>query len=151
MASSDRPPPFAIRFRPRGPGGPKGKGAPGEADASGEASEPADRLYQRALELTALVAVLAENLEVARFHVRDRLDRSATQLALLCRRAAADRAPSARRRAYRDAKPHAQECAALLDIIGLRLRRAGKDLETITEAKGMLTDIIGALDHLASR
>jgi hypothetical protein len=113
--------------------------------------EPADRLYQRALELTAVVAALADNLEVARFHVRDRLDRGATQLALLCHRAAADRAPAARRRAFRDAKPYAHECAALLDIIGLRLRRAGHDARLADDAQALLADISAALDHLATR
>jgi hypothetical protein len=124
---------------------------PGSDSPPGAAAEPADRLYQRALELTAVVAVLADNLEVARFHVRDRLDRGATQLALLCRRAAADPAPAARRRAYRDAKPYAGECAALLDIIGLRLRRAGRDAKLADDAQALLADITAALDHLAAR
>ncbi|HWO18740.1 MAG TPA: hypothetical protein VNO30_08185 [Kofleriaceae bacterium] len=122
--------------------------APGELAAPGE---PAERLYQRALELTAVVAALADDLEVARFHVRDRLDRGATQLALLCHQAAAERAPSARRRAYRDAKPCAHECAALLDIIGLRLRRAGRDSRLADAAHALLADIRAALEQLAAR
>jgi hypothetical protein len=168
MYRKDSPPPFAIRFRRGGtPGGeaasggeaaPGGKDAPaqggaveqGESDAAG-AGEPADRLYQQALELTAIVAALADNLEVARFHVRDRLDRDATALALLCRRAAAERAPAERRRAYRDAKPHAQSCDALLDIIGLRLRRAGRDARSTDDAKALLGDIVAALDLLTAR
>ena len=113
--------------------------------------EPGDRLYARALELTALVAAIADNLEVARFHLRDRLDRDATQLALLCSRAAADRVPAERRRAYRDAKPFAHECVALLDIIGIRLRRSGRDHQSIDDAKARLADIIAGLNHLASR
>ncbi|HSK05745.1 MAG TPA: hypothetical protein VK932_31065 [Kofleriaceae bacterium] len=151
MPAKDSPPPFSIRFRARGPGEPPEAGEPRPADAAGEAGEPADRLYQRALELTALVAALADDLAVARFHVRDRLDRGATQLALLCHRAAAERAPAARRRVYREARPHAHECAALLDIVGLRLRRAGKADQVITEAQGLLADIAAALDLLASR
>jgi hypothetical protein len=115
------------------------------------ASEPQGRLYERALELTALVAALADNLEVARFHLRDRLDRGATQLALLCRRAATERAPTERRRAYRDATPVANECIALLDIIGLRLRRSGRDPALVDDAGAVLADILAALDHLASR
>ena len=138
MPGSDSPPPFAIRFLTR-------SGAPSEA------ASPGDRLYQRALELTALVAALADNLEVARFHVRDRLDRDATHLALCCRRAVTDPVPSAKRKAYRDAKPHAHECGALLDIIGLRLRRAGRDPQIIDDAKAVLADISATLDHLASR
>jgi hypothetical protein len=114
-------------------------------------AEPEERLYQRALELTALVAALAENLEVARFHLRDRLDRDATQLALVCGLAAAARAPAERRRAYREARPFAHECAALLDIIGIRLRRTGRDPQLVDEAKAQLTDILAALDHLAAR
>jgi len=116
-----------------------------------ETGEPADRLYQRTLELTALVAPLAENLDVARFHLRDRLDRDATQLALVCRRAAADRAPSERRRAYREAAPYAQACAALLDIIGLRLRRAGRDHRLVDDAGALLAEIIATMSQLASR
>jgi hypothetical protein len=139
MPGSDSPPPFAIRFRAREPG------------AAADAGEPADRLYERTLELTALVAALADNLDVARFHLRDRLDRDATQLALVCRRAAAERAPTERRRAYREATPRAGECAALLDIIGIRLRRAGRDHQLVDEARALLAEIIGALDHLAAR
>ena len=116
-----------------------------------ETGEPADRLYQRTLELTALVAVLAENLEVARFHLRDRLDRDATQLALVCRRAAADRAPAERRRAYREAAPCAQACAALLDIIQIRLRRGGRDHQLVDEAGALLAEIIATMSHLAAR
>lgn len=114
-------------------------------------SEPEDRLYERALELTALVAVLAENLDVARFHLRDRLDRDATQLALVCRRAAAERAPAERRRAYREAAPCANECAALLDIIGIRLRRSGREHPIVDEARSLLADIIAALNSLSAR
>ena len=136
MSGSDSPPPFAIRFRAPDPGGHQ---------------EPEERLYQRTLELTALVAALADDLEVARFHLRDKLDRDATQLALACRRAAAERAPAERRRTYREAKPHAQECAALLDIIDLRLRRAGRDRQLVEEARAALADIIAGLDHLAGR
>jgi len=131
MPGSDSLPPSAIRLH--------------------EAGEPGERLYQRALELTALVAVLADNLEVARSHLRDRLDRDATQLALRCRRAAAERAPAERRRAYRDATPLAHECTAMLDIIELRLRRSGRDPRPAEEAKALLAEIVAALDQLASR
>ena len=144
MPGSDSPPPFAIRFRTR-PGEPR-EGEPGEGEPG-----PGDQLYQRALELTALVAALADNLEVARFHVRDKLDRDATHLALCCGRAADDPAPSARRKAYRDARPYARECGALLDIIGLRLQRAGRDRKLVDDAKAVLSDILAALDHLGSR
>jgi hypothetical protein len=144
MPGSDSPPPFAIRFRTR-------PGEPRESEPREGEPTPGDRLYERTLELTALVAALADNLEVARFHVRDRLDRDATQLALCCRRAAGDRAPSSRRKAYRDAKPYAHECGALLDIIGLRLQRAGRDHRIVDDAKAVLSDISAALDHLASR
>jgi hypothetical protein len=133
MPGSDRPLPSADRLADAQPG------------------EPADRLYRRTLELTALVAALAENLEVARFHLRDRLDRDATQLALVCRRAAADRAPSERRRAYREAAPHAQACAALLDIIGVRLQRTGRDHRLVDAAGALLAEIIATMGLLASR
>lgn len=112
--------------------------------------EPADRLYRRTLELTALVAALVDNLEVARFHLRDRLDREATHLAMSCRRAAADPAPSARRRAYREAAPSAQACAAILDIIGVRLRRAGRDPRLVDDAGALLAEIIATMSRLAS-
>lgn len=136
MPGSDSPPPSAIRLH---------------ADARGEPREPGDRLYQRALELTALVATLADDLEVARFHLRDRLDRIATQLAVSCGRAAADPAPSERRRVYREAKPVAHECGSLLDIIGLRLRRAGRDHALVDEARAVLADLVAGLDRLATR
>jgi hypothetical protein len=139
MPAGDSPPPFAIRFASQKPGEVLG------------AVEPAEQLYHRALELTALVAQLAENLEVARFHVRDRLDRDATQLALLCRRAASERAPTERRRAYREAKPYAQECAALLDIIGLRQHRSGRDPRLVDEARALVGEVIAALGPLAAR
>src|SRR5262245_26994257 len=105
MPGSDSPPPFAIRFRRRAPPEPAEAGEAAEAGTAAEVGTPAERLYERPLELTALVAALADDLEVARFHIRDRLDRNATQLALLCSRAAVELAPSERRRAYRDAKP----------------------------------------------
>ena len=139
MPGSDSPPPFAIRFRAGG------KRAPSDP------AEPQDRLYQRTLELSALVAGLADDLEVARFHLRDRLDRNATHLAVSCGRAAGEPVPAERRRAYRDAKPVAHECGSLLDIISLRLRRAGRDLKLVDEAKAVLAEIIAALEHLASR
>lgn len=116
-----------------------------------ETGEPADRLYQRTLELTALVAALADNLEVARFHLRDRLDRDATHLAMVCRRAAADPAPAARRRAYREAAPYAQACAAILDIIEVRLRRAGREHRLVADAGALLAEIIAVMGRLASR
>lgn len=141
MPGSDSPPPFTIRFRARG-----GAGGGGAGEPSLEA-----RVYRRALELTALVAALADDLEVARFHVRDRLDRVATQLALSCGRAAADPAPYTRRKAYRDAGPHARECDALLDIVGLRLQRAGRDHRLVDDAKAALSDIVLALERLSSR
>ena len=140
MPGSDRPLPSAARPLPSA-------ARPDDALRG----EPADRLYRRTLELTALVAALAENLEVARFHLRDRLDRDATQLALVCRRAAAERAPSERRRAYREATPHAQACAALLDIIGIRLERTGRDRGLVDEAGALLAEIIATMGHLASR
>ncbi len=148
MPGSDSPPPFAIRFRARG--GPA-EGEPAEGEPA--EGEPAlgDRLYQRTLELTALVAALADDLEVARFHVRDRLDRDATHLALCCRRAAADPVPYTRRKAYREARPYAQECGALLDIIGLRLQRAGRDHGIVDGARAALSDIVAGLDRLSSR
>jgi hypothetical protein len=110
-----------------------------------------EQLYQRTLDLSALVATLADDLEVARFHLRDRLDRNATHLVVSCGRAMAEPAPSERRRAYRDAKPFAHECASLLDIVGLRLQRAGRDPKVVDEARAILGDIIASLDHLASR
>lgn len=134
MPESDSPPPFAIRIRSRS-----------------EPSEKKERLYRRTLELSALVATLADDLEVARFHLRDRLDRNATHLVVSCGRALGEPVPAERRRAYRDAKPFAHECASLLDIVGLRLRRVRRDLAVVDEAKSALADIIAALDHLASR
>jgi hypothetical protein len=137
MPGSDSPPPFAIRFRAREP------------------QTVETRLYQQTLELTALIDVLITRVELARFHLRDLLDRDATFVALSCGRALTEVAPSERRRLYRAARPRAIECGTILDILAPRARQGaepGRGSKLIIEdARALLADIISKLEHLAAR
>ena len=136
MPGSDSPPPFAIRFRAREP----------------QALE--SRLYHQTLELTAIVEVVIDKLELARFHLRDLLDRDATFVALSCGRALAELVPSERRRLYRAARPRAIECGTILDILARRARRGpgpGGGRMIVDEARTLLADIVSKLEHLAAR
>lgn len=136
MPGTDSPPPFAIRFRARQP------------------QSIETRLYQQALELTALVHAMIEKPGLARFHLRDLLDRDATFVALACGRALSEVVPSERRRLYRTVRPRAIECGTILDILARRARQEaapGRDQTIFDEAKALLGDIISKLEHLAAR
>lgn len=107
----------------------------------------ARRVYQQALALNTQVEVLIERAELARFHLRDQLDRDATFVALACGRALAEAAPAERRRLYRAARPRAIECATILDILQARARRRAP----VDEPQALVAELADALAVLASR
>lgn len=90
----DSPPPFIVIRTPVRP--------------------PAD-VYDRALELVGLVQKLLDHA-TARFHLKDRLDRSVTALVFELSRVK-QTARSGRWRHYRRAHDLANDCATILDIL----------------------------------
>ncbi len=127
---ADSPAPFKVKFRPRKP----------------NLSEAG--VYQQALDLTAAVTKIIELPDVARFHLRNLLDRNATQIALWLGHAAAELAPAERRKLYRQARPLAIECGTILDMIA---RRPASDRMLVDDARSLAADMVGKLEQLAAR
>lgn len=136
MPGTDSPPPFAIRFRTREP------------------QSLETRLYQQTLELTAAVEAMLDPLELARFHLRDLLDRASTFVALTCGKALAEPVPAERRKLYRAARPRAIECGTVLDILARRVARTPDGdprRQLVDEAQVLLADILAKLEQVAAR
>ena len=102
-------------------------------------------VYERALQLTALVDRLIETTE-ARFHLKDTLDKASTVIALRIAQAAGELSKGERRRQYRIARRAATDCAAVLDIMA---RRKGTDPEALGPARQAVMVLATQLAHLA--
>jgi four helix bundle protein len=120
--------PFAVTFRPDNPGAKQREG-----------------VYESALELTALVDQLVE-ATVARFHLKETLDRSSTVIALRIAQAAGETSKGERRRQYRLARRAATDCGAVLDILA---RRPGADPAVLGPARQLVLVLATQLAHLA--
>ncbi len=94
----DSAPPFVV-FRPR--------------------RSTTEEAYQIALQLTSLVADIVDR-SGARFHLKDRLDRLITSIALHVGQAVTDPVPAARRQQLRRARALGTDAHTLLDILAAR-------------------------------
>jgi hypothetical protein len=101
-------------------------------------------VYQLALDFTAVVATIVNTAEV-RFHLKDRLDRNATMIAMQVGQATGDPVPSARRAVYRRAQQLAVDCSTMLDIVA---RRSDIDQALIAPAQKVVTRLLAKLEQL---
>lgn len=98
-------------------------------------------VYQLALELVEQVHVVLE-ATTARFHLKDRLDRYTTQIAMRLARAQADLKPN-RWRHYRDVVEHLTDVATMLDII--ERQKASTATGELANARALVRRLIDAL------
>ncbi|MGE0872670.1 MAG: four helix bundle protein [Kofleriaceae bacterium] len=103
-------------------------------------------VYDQALALTASVDRLLDRLAATRFHLKLRLDRSATAVALHIAQASGEVRKSERRRHYERARRAATECAAILDIVG----RCGTPAEILVEPRAQIIWLVSELAVLAT-
>ena len=98
-------------------------------------------VYQLALELVEEVHVVLE-ATVARFHLKDRLDRYKTQIAMRLARAQADLRPN-RWRHYREVVEHLTDVATMLDIV--ERQKASSATDALAAARAHARRLIDAL------
>ena len=91
----DSPPPFIVFYSPL----------------------PAQRAYRQALELVEHVHHVLQHADSARYHIKDQLERTTTELALGTSRAANEDRHQ-QWRTYRQMVQLVNACATLLDILG---------------------------------
>jgi len=104
-------------------------------------------VYQLALDFTAKVEAVLVKTE-ARYHMKDRLDRQASGIAMWVAQAVNDLAPAGRRASYRKAHAIAVDCSTLLDILA---RRSDVDPAAVHAAQQLLIKLLSNLDHLRSQ
>ena len=104
-------------------------------------------VYEQALAFSEQVDTIIETV-LARFHLKDLLDKSATVVALRIAQAASETSKPERRRQYRVARRAATDCAAVLDILA---RRKGVDPGAIAPARQQVMVLVSELAHLSSR
>jgi hypothetical protein len=104
-------------------------------------------IYQLALDFTAKVEAIVHTAE-ARVHLRDRLDRGATSIAMLVGQAVNDLAPSERRKTYRKAHAIAVDCSTILDILA---RRPDLDRALVGPAQKLVAELLSQLEQLRSQ
>ena len=119
----DSPPPFIVIRNPAPP--------------------PKPDVYERSLELVGIVQKLVENAQ-ARFHLRDRLDRSLTSLVFELSRAK-HAVKSNKWKHYRRAQALAADCSTILDILRHQNAATAGDL---APAQEMLHDLLAELGTL---
>jgi hypothetical protein len=96
--------------------------------------------YERALELVGMVHDIVGKA-AARFYLKDRLDRAATQLVFELGRAAAAVA-TLRWRNYRAAQDHAADVATVFDIL---VAQKAAPLDELERAQGLVRELIADL------
>jgi|MudIll2142460700_1097286.scaffolds.fasta_scaffold05777_6 hypothetical protein len=131
MVMESSPPPFIVFRNPK---------------ANAASIERVD-VYQLALDFTAKIELILRKVE-ARFHLKDRLDRNATGIAIHVGQAANDLAPSGRRRSYRLAHALAVDCSTILDIIA---RRTDVDRNVVDLAQKLVAQLLSKLEHLRNQ
>ena len=104
-------------------------------------------VYQLALDFTAKVEAIVHKTD-ARIHLRDRLDRAATSIAMQVGSAANDLAPSGRRKTYRSAHALAVTCSTILDILA---RRPDLDKTLIEPAQKLVAQLLSKLEQLSNQ
>ena len=104
-------------------------------------------IYQLALDFTAKVEAIVHKAD-ARIHLRDRLDRGATAIAMLVGQAVKDPVPSERRRTYRKAHALLVDCSTILDIFA---RRSDLDRSLIGPAQKLVAELLTQLEQLRSQ
>ena len=129
MDMEDSPPPFIV-FRAPKVERPK-----------------ANDVYQLALDFTAKVELVLQRTE-ARFHMKDRLDKSSAGIAMHVAQAINDLAPAGRRKSYRMAHALAVDCSTMLDILA---RRSDVDRPVVQAAQQLLSQLLSNLDHLRNQ
>jgi hypothetical protein len=102
-------------------------------------------IYQLALDFTAKVEAIVHKTD-ARIHLRDRLDRSATAIAMHVGQAVNDLAPAARRKTYRKTHGLAVDCSTILDILA---RRTDLDKSSVEAAQKLVAELLSKLEQLA--
>lgn len=104
---------------------------------------PVPDVYERALELVGLVQKLLDHA-TARFHLKDRLDRTVTALVFELSRVG--RAPRpARWRHYRRAHDLANDCETILDILQHQSAAAATHL---VPARSLVRELVAELSRL---
>jgi hypothetical protein len=98
-------------------------------------------VYQLALELVEHVHVMLE-ATVARFHLKDRLDRYTTQIVMRLARARAEIRPN-RWRHYRDIVEHLTDVVAMLDVV--ERQQATSATDELDRARGLARRLVDAL------
>ncbi len=104
---------------------------------------PREDTYDRALALVAAVQQVLEHTS-ARFHLKDRLDRSVTALVFELSKAR-NEPRSARWRHYRKAQNLANDCATILDIV---LHQKAAPLDDLETARKQVHDLVADLSTL---
>ena len=102
-------------------------------------------VYQLALDFTAAVETITTTID-ARFHLKDRIDRSAFAIAIWVGKAASDLSPTGRRKTYRDAHKAALDCSTVLDILA---RRRDVDRGRIEPAQKLIAQLLEQLAALS--
>ena len=101
-------------------------------------------IYQLALDFTAKVEAIVHKTD-ARIHLRDRLDRGATAIAIQVGQAVNDLAPSTRRATYRKVHALAVDCSTVLDILA---RRSDLDRSLVVAAQKVVAELLTQLEQL---
>lgn len=131
----DSPPPFIVFRTPKATQVPE---APQALQASRRAATMSP--YDRGLAIVGVVSELVSKA-TARFYLKDRLDRAATQLVFELGRAAAA-SPSARWRNYRAAQDYAAIVVTVLDILHAQKAAPGEEIaRALTLVRELMEDL----------